>query len=86
MTIAQRFMRIPEILGDPEAEPPIVPLIPVCRSTWLAGVKAGIYPKPVRLSPRVVVWRSSDIFALFDQAPSDGHCSNTTHWGGADHG
>jgi prophage regulatory protein len=37
---------------------------PVSRSAWLAGVKAGRYPAPVRLSPRSVAWRAEDIRAL----------------------
>lgn len=37
---------------------------PVSRSTWLRGVRAGLYPKPVRLSPRRVGWRKKDIEEL----------------------
>lgn len=66
MAIAQRFMRLSEILGDPSTVPPLVPIVPVCRSAWLAGVKSGIYPKPIKLSPRVVVWRASDIAELLN--------------------
>ncbi|MDD2535312.1 MAG: AlpA family phage regulatory protein [Macromonas bipunctata] len=35
--------------------------VTVSRSTWFAGVKAGRYPQPVRLSNRRVAWRASDI-------------------------
>ncbi len=35
--------------------------VPVSRSGWLQGVKDGRYPAPVRLSPRRVAWRESDI-------------------------
>lgn len=38
--------------------------IPVSRSAWLAGVRAGRYPAPVRLSARCVAWRPEDIRAL----------------------
>lgn len=48
------YMRLPEVLSA----------YPVGRSTWLAGVKRGCYPKPVKLSARVVAWRVSDILAL----------------------
>ena len=34
------------------------------RTTWLAGVKSGKFPQPVRLSPRRVAWRSNDIYTL----------------------
>lgn len=37
------------------------------RSHWLQGVKDGRYPAPVRLSPRRVAWRESDILDLIDQ-------------------
>ena len=36
----------------------------ISRSSWLAGVKDGRYPSPVRLSPRRVAWRVSDICKL----------------------
>lgn len=39
-------------------------LIPISRSAWLAGVKAGKYPKPVRLGRNTVAWRASDISAV----------------------
>jgi prophage regulatory protein len=60
------FLRIAQILGNARAEPPISPIIPVSRSTWWAGVKAGKYPKPLKLSERVTVWRCEDIRAFID--------------------
>lgn len=41
---------------------------PVSKSTWYAGIKAGIYPAPVSLGPRSKAWRSSDIDALIADA------------------
>lgn len=38
--------------------------IPVSKSTWWEGVKAGRYPQPVKLGPRITVWRAEDIRAL----------------------
>jgi prophage regulatory protein len=38
--------------------------IPVSRSTWWAGVKAGRFPRPVKLGPRITAWRVDDIHAL----------------------
>ncbi len=35
----------------------------VSKSTFYAGIRTGIYPKPVKLSPRRVGWRESDIAA-----------------------
>ena len=38
----------------------------ISRSSWLEGVRTGRYPAPVRLSPRRVAWRVSDIKAFVD--------------------
>jgi len=51
------FLRLPQVLQ----------LIPVCKSSWWAGVKSGRYPKPVRLSARSVGWKAEDIHALINQ-------------------
>ena len=40
--------------------------IPVSKSTWWQGVKDGRFPKPVKLGPRVTVWRAQDIRALYE--------------------
>ena len=62
------FLRLPQIIGDPKAEPPIPPIIPVKKSCWWDGVKTGRFPKPVKLGPRVTVWRVEDIRALIASA------------------
>lgn len=59
------FVRITHILGDPRRG--IAPRIPVSRSTWYAGIASGRYPKPIRLSEGVSVWRVADIDALCAQ-------------------
>ena len=41
--------------------------IPVSKSTWWAGVKAGRYPKPIKLGPRITAWRVEDIRALIEK-------------------
>lgn len=58
------FVRLPHIIGDPNAEPPIPPIIPVKKSCWWDGVKSGRFPKPVKFGPRVTAWRVEDIRAL----------------------
>lgn len=55
------FLRLPQIIGDSYAQPPIPPTIPVKKSCWWDGVKSGRFPKPVKLGPRVTVWRVEDI-------------------------
>jgi len=60
------FLRLPQIIGNPNATPPIPPLIPVSKSTWWAGVKSGRYPTGVKLGPRMTAWKVEDITSLLD--------------------
>jgi len=62
------YVRLPQIVGNPKADPPIPAVIPVSKSTWWAGVKTGRYPRPVKLGPRITAWRVEDIRALIEQA------------------
>jgi hypothetical protein len=66
------FLRLPQILGNPKASPPLPPIVPVSRSSWWAGVKSGRYPRPVKLGPHTTAWRVSDIRALIAQAGGQG--------------
>ncbi len=45
----------------------VLRFVPVSRSSWWAGVKDGRFPKPIKLSERVTVWRASDIRELIDR-------------------
>lgn len=54
------------IYGDPKAKPPKPGVLPISRSTWWAGVKAGRFPQPVKLGPRITAWKTSEIRALID--------------------
>lgn len=58
------YLRLRQIIGNPKAEPPVPPVIPVSKSTWWVGVKAGRFPAPVKLGPRITAWRVEDIRAL----------------------
>ena len=60
----QPLLRLPAILGDKNAEPPVPALVPVAKSTWWKWVASGIAPAPVRIGPRAVAWRSEDIAAF----------------------
>lgn len=62
------FLRLNQIIGKKskkgeEGEPAI---IPVSRSTWWSGVKAGRFPKPVKLGARTTAWKVADIRALIN--------------------
>ena len=62
------YLRLPQIIGNPKAKPPIPTVIPVSRSTWWAGVKSGRYPQPIRtLGRRITAWRVEDIRALIEK-------------------
>ncbi len=54
------FVRLSRFLGPGRP-------IPVGRSTWYAGVRAGRFPQPVRLGPRIAVWRVEDIRELIER-------------------
>lgn len=62
------FLRLKQIVGDKKSNPQTPPIIPVSASTWWAGVKSGIFPEPVKLGPRVTVWRVEDIRALIESS------------------
>jgi hypothetical protein len=45
--------------------------IPVCKSTWWAGVKTGRFPAPVKhLGPRITAWKAEQILDLVDREVS----------------
>lgn len=72
------YLRLSQIIGNPKADPPIPALIPVGRSTWWEGVKTGRFPKSVKLSERVTVWRVEDIRAYIEKTGGshDPTCGN----------
>lgn len=55
------FLRLPQVLE----------LVPVSKSTWWAGVKSGKFPKPVKLSERITVWKAQDIMSLIEEVSSN---------------
>ncbi|PTQ82076.1 AlpA family transcriptional regulator [Nitrosospira multiformis] len=64
------YLRLPQIIGNPKAKPPIPAVIPVSKSTWWAGVKSGRFPQPVKLGPRVTAWHVDGIRALIERLAS----------------
>ena len=44
--------------------PHITERMGISRSAWWKGVKEGKFPAGIKLSPRVTVWKSSEIDAL----------------------
>ena len=62
------FLRLPQIIGSSTTPP----LIPFSRSSFLAGVKDGRYPRSFKLGPRTTAWRVEDIRALIEKLASGG--------------
>ena len=56
-TPRDRLLRLREIIGPGG-------IIPLSRSAWWLGVQQGRFPAPVRLGPRSVAWRESDILKI----------------------
>lgn len=54
---ATGFLRLAQVLT----------IIPVSKSTWFEGVRAGRYPKPVKIGPRASGWKAEEIAALVEQ-------------------
>lgn len=50
--------------------------IPVSKSTWWSGVRAGRFPKPLKLGKRITVWRTEDIERLVQSGTSDDGASS----------
>lgn len=46
--------------------PGMPPIVPVSKTIWYQGIKAGIYPAPLHLG-KTAVWRVSDIRDLLDR-------------------
>ena len=61
-------MRLPEIVAP-------YGVLPISRSAFLAGVKIGRYPAPVKLGPRTTAWDAAEIrryiTTLRDQASEE---------------
>ncbi len=63
------YLRLPQIIGNPKAEPPIPAVIPVSKSTFYNGIKTGRFPQPVKpFDPRISCWKVEEIRALIENA------------------
>ena len=61
------YLRLPQIIGNKNTEPPIPAIIPVSKSTWWEGVRSGRFPKPTKkFGPRITAWRVEDIRNLIE--------------------
>ncbi len=62
-----RFLRLKQIIGDPKAEPPIQPILPISKSSWWDGVKSGRFPKAIKIGANTTVWKEDEIRSLVNE-------------------
>ena len=65
---ADRLVRLNEVLT----------LLPISPASWWNGVRAGKYPKGVKLGPKTTCWRLSDITALAETGTDEGRHESTS--------
>ncbi len=58
----EKLLRLPQVLE----------IVPVCKSSWWAGIKAGKYPHGKKLGAKTTVWLESEIIALVERVTSNG--------------
>ena len=60
--MAQKSSQAPQA-GKPELmrERTILQRFPVSKSHWRAGVLAGKFPRGIKISERIMMWRAADI-------------------------
>lgn len=61
------YLRLVDIIGDRDADPPIPAIIPIGRTTWFEWIERGDAPKPVKVGTKMVFWKSEDIRALIER-------------------
>ena len=57
-TKTDRLLRLAQIIPD---------LLPISKSAFWNGVKSGRFPKSVKLGPRTICWRESEILEIVRQ-------------------
>jgi hypothetical protein len=62
------YLRLAQIIGNSNANPPIPAIFPVSKSSWWQGIRDGRYPAGVKISPRCTAWRVDDIIKLIEAA------------------
>lgn len=63
----ERFLRLKQIIGDPKANPPIPPLLPIGKTAWWKGIAEGRFPQGIKLSKKITVWLYSEIMILLEK-------------------
>ena len=56
------LLRLKQIIGDQKHGIPAI--LPISKTAFYRGIREGVFPAPIKLTPRTAVWRVSDIRAL----------------------
>jgi len=75
----RRLLRLPDIIGDRKTGKPA--RIPVSARTWWSGVRAGRYPRGIKVAPNVTAWDSTAIDKLIDDLVKAESPTNNSHIG-----
>jgi prophage regulatory protein len=72
MNMVDQYLRIKDV----------VKLLSISKSSWWSGVSKGRYPSSIKISPRITVWKLSDICDLQKRLEQkemlvDGYYNNT---------
>jgi prophage regulatory protein len=49
----------------------VLTLLPISPASWWNGVRAGKYPRGIKLGPKTTCWRLSEITALAERGVGD---------------
>lgn len=47
--------------------PAILVFLSISKTFFYEGIRAGLYPKPIKIGKRTSVWRASDIRKIVDE-------------------
>ena len=59
------LLKLYQVIGDPKRG--VQGYIPMSRSSWYAGIKAGIYPAGIKIGQRSIAGRYADIADLLNR-------------------
>ena len=63
---ATGFLRLKQLVGDPKANPPVPPIVPIGSTSIWRKIKAGTFPAPVKRGPMTTAFRAEDIRAWIE--------------------
>ena len=67
--MTDRLIRLPEIIGNKKTGEK--GLLSIGATSWWLGVRAGRFPKPVKLGPRTTAWRESEVLEIVKQGAGE---------------